>query len=345
MIDTISKGSFTIWEDESCIGDQTESGRHVPDESVFDDSTSSFPQVTPLACNTKPRRNSSYILRSPPQLRPRSISSSYHVPQPSKIIRDGLPPGFPDSYLTRPLPDLPTDGPIDTCVSRPRKSSTSSATPSIAPSLLSYVNNESYAEEDVRYGQAVEVAIDKDHPGVPLTQERTLSTLLNDSARVDVSTPLGASDSSLSNYEVSPMTTDDSKEHDPVLLSPGNYMATTGSTLEKDMGQISSGKETHSPSDIDSPRIKRVDTGALALDLARFPHLKLSESEWIRKTPSPEHVPRRILSPRLGRLWNTLRRNKSRSPVRKIRKDASPHNYSTPELPGPEEKEKRGNWI
>lgn len=352
MTETISKGSFTILEDESCREDNSEHVRQEPDESIFDDSTLSFPHITPV--KSQPRRNSSYILRTPPQLRPR-CASNHKLPQPSKIIRDALPPGFPEAYLSRPLPNLPVpdaprDDPNDTCVPRSRKSSTASGTPSIAPSLLNYVDNVSYVEENIQYGQALEVPIHKDHPGVPLNQEQTISTLVTDSARVDVSTPVGISDTSISNYEVSPLSTGDSKEGDPSLLSPGNYLATTGSTLEKHMA--SPGRQKASPNrepDISnvfqSSGVKRVDTGALALDLSRFPQLQQCEAEWLRQTPSPERIPRRILSPRLGRLWNTLRRHKSRSPLRKVRGESAARNRSTPHLAGPGAKDKHGNWI
>lgn len=348
---TISKGSFNVLEDESCTEDHRNNGCQQPDESIFDDSIESFPRVTPV--KSKQRRNSSYVLRTPPQLRPRS-ASNHNVPQPSKTIRDALPPGFPDAYLSRPLPnlpipDLPRDDPTHTCIPRSRKCSTASATPSIAPSLLSYVDNVSYVEEDVQYGQALEVPISKDHPGVPLNQEQTISTVVSDSARADVSTPVGVSDTSISNYEVSPLSMGDSKDGDPALLSPGNYLE-TGNSLETHLTspgrqETSPNKELDSSGESQSLAVKRVDTGALALDLARFPHLQLCEAEWLRQTPSPERAPRRILSPRLGRLWNTLRRHKSRSPLRKDRGESATRNRSTPQLAGPEARDKNGNWI
>lgn len=215
---------------------------------------------------------------------------------------------------------------------------------------MSYVDNASYMDEDIRYGQALKVRINKDYPGVPLNQEQTISTRVSGSSRVDVSTPVGVSDTSISNYEVSPLTTNDSKEGDMALCLPGNYFATSGSTREKHMTsserpKTSPGKEPVRSSEIQSTGVKRVDTGKLALDLARFPHLQLRESEWLRQTPSPERVPRRILSPRLSRLWNTLRRHKSRSPLRKARGESAMRNRSTPHLPDSEERDKDGNWI
>lgn len=359
VAESISKSSFTILEDDSCLEEQPDPVYQQLDGAVFDDSTSTFTQTTPATGKSKPRRNSCYILRTPPQLRPRS-ATSHNLPQPSKTLRDAVAPGFPNSYLSRPLPDrplpeLPTDGANGVYASRPRKSSTASATPSIAPSLLSYVKNESYLEEAVEYGQGQELPIDKDHPGVPLNEEKVISRSASGSVRVDTATPVdnpSITDTSMSNYEGSPLVTEDSKDNDPTLLSPGNYLATTGSTLEEHMGQLLQDKRASANSVTDSPRgsksplKKRGDTVDLAIDLSRFPHLQLSESEWMRQTPSPQHVPRRILSPKLGRLWNTLRRNKSRSPLRNIRDKTASRNSSTPQLSGPElKKKKNSNWI
>lgn len=365
VVEAISKASFTILEDDSCLEDQLDPIRQDQldpirqecDEAVFDDSISSAAQITSAYGIARPRRNSSYILRTPPQLRPRS-ATSYNVPQPSKNLRDTLPPGFPESYLSRPLPDRPrpeifTDGTNDACVPRSRKSSTASAAPSVAPSLRSYVNNESYLEETVEYGQGLEIPIRKDHPGVALDVETTMSTLVSGSVCIDASVPAeipGVMDTSTSEFEGSPLITEDTKDNSPTLLSPGNYMATTGSTLEshadrREDKQASSDVGTYRPMGIRSPRKKREDTVDLALDLSRFPHLQLSEPVWTRQIPSPQQVPRRILSPRLGRLWNTIRRNKSRSPLRNIRNKAAPHNCSAPQLSSPEVKERNGKWI
>lgn len=352
MVESISKSSFTILEDDSCVEEQLHSVRGDTDESVFEDSTMSGALTIPASCEAKSRRNSSYTLRTPPLLRPRPATSQ-HLPQPSKGLRDAVPPGFPESYMSRPLPDLPVDGPNDAYVPRPRKSSTASATPSIAPSLLSYVQNESYSEETVEYGQGLAIPIAKDHPGVPLNEEQVLSGSVYTSAHAHPSIlmeKLSVADSSMSDCEGSPLTTDDSKEYDPTLLSPHNYIATADIALEEHQGhlvnkQATQGRGSGSPVGTKSPRKKRGDTVDLANDFARFPHLQLSESEWIRRSPSPQQVPRRILSPRLGRLWTTLRRSKSRSPLRNMRSEAASRNHSTPQLPGCEAKERSGNWI
>lgn len=360
IVESISKSSFTILEDSSCIEEQLPSDCHGLDESVFDDSTSSVAQLTPVSGKCRPRRNSCYILRTPPQLRPRS-ATSHNLPQPSKSLRDALTLGFADSYLSRalpelPPPELPTDGPNDTYVPRSRKSSSASAAPSVAPSLLSYVKNTSYMEETVEYGQGLEIPINRDHPGVPVNEDSATTRSVIDSICGDLKDPVdmpSVIDTTMSNQGASLLINEDSKNDDPTMASPGNYMASTGTTLKGHMSQGSEDKQasseegTDSSRDMKSPRIKRGDTMDLAIDLSRFPHLHLSESEWMRQTPSPQRVPRRILSPRLGRLWNTLRRNKSRSPLRNIREPAASRSYSTPQLldSAVEKKRKVGNWI
>lgn len=348
------------------------------DESVFYDSPSND-EIEPFHTgNLKPRRNSTFVLRTPPQLRPRSATSR-NLPQPSKTIRDALPPGVPDTYHQRPLPDrplpeLPTDGPKDSWVPRSRKSSTASAAPSIAQSLLSYVKNGSFLSDTVEYGQAQQVQMDRDHPGVPLNQDNSEKSKETSPPPIDIS---------MSDYEASPGPVDDSKENNLSFLSPGNYLASTGSMLEKHIARLetqsspcghrndSTGghnkssrvKDTADVNDDQySPcgsieRSRSNETSLRArdtvrghnefnVDFSKFPHLQLAESDWIRRTPSPQAVPRRILSPRLGRLWNTLRRTKSRSPLRNI-EDNSSRNYSTPQLhgPRPEVKERHGKWI
>lgn len=334
-------------EQESNVSIQLVAVRPHPDESVFDDSTSGGELDTSTARRAGPRRNGSFVLRTPPELRPQSATSQ-KLPQPSKTLRDALPPGFPESYFQRPLPDrplpeLPTDRPNNSWVPRSRKSSTASAAPSVAPSLLSYVKNESYLDETVEYGQAQEILMDKDHPGVPLNQENS-----NKSKRL---TPPPI-DTSMSDYENSFVVEDEPKDNDSNLLSPGNYMACTGSMLEKHIDRLENSQgspcmRAGRSRGNNSPRSKNASgiNGELNLDFSKFPHLQLSESEWIRRTPSPRAVPRRLLSPRLGRLWNTLRRNKSRSPLRSFQTETAPRNYSTPHLASPEVKERHGNWI
>lgn len=168
--------------------------------------------------------------------------------------------------------------------------------------------------------------MDKEHPGVPLNQES------------DKTTPPPAH-SSPSDYEGLSMTEDDWQKDNPTLLCPGNYMASARSNLEKQTGQLEDDQASPcdtavGPGQSDCPQTKDLSrvNGNLDIDFSRFPHLQLSESEWIGHTSSPQAVPRRMLSPRLGRLWNTLRRNKSRSPLRNLQGREASRNYSSPHL-------------
>lgn len=188
--------------------------------------------------------------------------------------------------------------------------------------------------------------MDKAHPGVPLNQDKVVSTAVP---------TLVTADTSFSDCEGSSLANAESKEDNSMLLSPGNYMASSGSTREMHMALLQDDQDSHrgrttSLGSDDSPRTQGTanTSGDLDINFSKFPHLQLSESEWVRRTPSPEAAPRRILSPRFGRLWNTLRRSKSRSPLRSLRNhrdEAASRNYSTPQLASPEMKERHGHWI
>lgn len=309
--------------------------RPDPDGSVFDDSGSSEEQPGPTEGNSKPRRNSMFVLRTPPQLRPRS-ATSHNLPQPSKTLRDGVPHGVPDSYLQRPLPDRPLpELPIsrlgDSGASRPRKASSASAAPSVTPSLRSYVKDGSFLDESVEYGQAQKVHICKRYTGASPDQDRALPD---------------SNDTSISDYEGSPLAEDDSKKRNSLLLSPGNYLASTGSMLEKHIARLEDNHDSPlggiDRSVVSEKKGAPGSYGEMGIDFSKFPHLQLSESDWVRRTPSPT-TPRGILSPK--RLWNTLRRNKSRSPLRDVYGEAKARNQSTPDLVGQERNERHGNWI
>lgn len=331
-----------LLEQESNVSIRPVAVRKDSDESVFDDSTSSGDSYTFTPKRAKLRRNGSFVLRTPPELRPRSVASQ-NLPQPSKTLRDALSEShFQRPLPDRPLPELPTDGTNESWGPLSRKSSTASAL-SVAPSLLSYVKNESYLDETVEYGQAQEVPMDKEHPGVPLSQEDSDKNMQLTQPPVDTS---------MSDYENTFMAEDDPKHRDLNLLSPGNYMASTGSMLEKHMGRLDNGQGSPSVKTgrswgNSSPRAKDISrvTGELDIDFSKFPHLQLSESEWIRRTPSPQAIPRRLFSPKLGRLWSTFRRNRSRSPLRSLHAEAASRHYSTHRLSSPEVKERHGNWI
>lgn len=340
--ESISDISDTTLEHGSGSNVQFSSIHLDRDESVFSDSVSNSDMNDRAQDIHKPQRNSSYILRTPPQLRPRS-TTSHNLPQPSKTLRDCVPPGCPESILQRPLPDRPlpelpaVELSEDSWIVRSRKSSSASAAPSVATSLLSYVNNDSYLNETVEYGQAQEVRMDKDHPGVPLIQEQVTLAPVN---------------ISVSDHDDASLEETESKNNNPILPSPINHLSTTGRISESTINQHEGSRESsseragNSGGNNDSQKENMAKRNReLAIDFSVSSHLQLAESEWLRRTPSPQEAPRRILSPRLGRLWNTLRRNKSRSPLRNLHNELSSKNFSTSQLTGPEVKERHGNWI
>ncbi|TLS31170.1 hypothetical protein PpBr36_02419 [Pyricularia pennisetigena] len=129
------------------------------DSGLFD-----YTQAHGPATSTVRRRNSfgarNYQLNSPPQLEPPTAGSfSDRIPQPSKRLRDSAACDF---LLRRPLPELPPPdltGDLDPRTSRgsivtSRRSSVSSRAPSITPSLLPYIDGESFVSESFEIGVA-----------------------------------------------------------------------------------------------------------------------------------------------------------------------------------------------
>lgn len=305
--------------------------RPVPDESVFDDeSSSSGDELDPTQLG-KPRKEKIFVLRTPPQLRPGSATCQ-NLPQPSKSLRDGSTEGIPDSYLQRPLPDrplpdLPIGVPNEVC-GPSRKTSAAS----IATSLLSYIKDGSFLDESVEYGHAQEVPIYK-------TDALPAQHYQHDPDDLPVSDYENCLSSDDDDLELKQPQPDSLGKH---IIGSGNRLrhhadfldTKDGSSPEKDAK--TTGLEASKPV---------VNIGDRCIDFSRFPHLQLDEYEWIRQTPSPKASPRRVLSPRLGRLWDTLRRNRSRSPLRQPLCEAPTRNLSIPHLPGQDGNEKYGNWI
>lgn len=315
-----------------------------PGSSIFDDSSSSGNPDESTLQSRKPRRNSSYVLRTPPRLRPLS-ATSHSLPQPSKTFRDGVSPGCAESILQRPLPDrplpeMPAMSPDDNWVGPLRKSSNASAAPSVAPSLLSYAKNESYLNEAVEYGLAQEIYMEKDFLGSPIQQEKT--------AHSHGATFVAGCDESSSTTSREGQGCTGSRSYEKLTIKE-----MLDSPINEGDGEFISSmceKSEACKQDICSPRKSETTRSRdLALDFAKFPHLQLSEPDWKPRTPSPQQAPRRILSPTLGRLWSTLRKSKSRSPLRDVHTHVhtqiAPRNLSTPQLLGPEVKARYGNWI
>lgn len=341
IFDTFSTSTFTdsidLTPDASIDDTPTEKVlvrspvvRPDPDESVFDDDSSSSEGQSNMDHGSKPRKEKGYVLRTPPQLPPGS-GTSHNLPQPSKTLRDGSTDGIPDSYLQRPLPDrplpdLPIGVPTEVC-GPSRKTSTAS----IATSLLSYVKDGSFLDESVEYGYAQEVPVYKAKSDTSTAQKHHQSVL---------------DDQSISDY----LSSEDDLNLDQTQSGPsGRHTARNANRLEEYTDGVDSndGSPPAKHSTTAGPRAGKslVNIGEKYIDFSRFPHLQLDEHEWIRRSPSPKAPPRRVLSPGLGRLWDTLRRNRSRSPLRQPLREAPIRNYSTPHLSGQDGNEKYGNWI
>lgn len=343
IIDTFSTSTFTdsidLTPDASVDGApfeevlvQSPSVLPDPDESVFDDDSGSSEDQSDFQ-RRKPRKEKVFVLRTPPQLRPGS-GTSHNLPQPSKTLRDGSTDGIPDSYLQRPLPDrplpeLPVGVPNEIC-GPSRKTSTAS----IATSLLSYVKDGSFLDESVEYGHAQEV---------PVYKAKSETSPAHDDHQYD------PDDRPVPDYENYLSSKDDLRIHRFQSASPDQYLARNGNGLKNDTNclEINHGSPPAKADKFASPKPSKsfVNIGEKYIDFSRFPHLQLDEHEWISQSPSPEAPPRRVLSPGLGRLWDTLRRNRSRSPLRQPLHEAPTRNYSTPHLSGRDGNEKYGNWI
>lgn len=307
--------------------------RSDPDGSVFDDDSSSGEDQQNSEKRSKPRKEKVFVLRTPPQLRPGS-GTSHNLPQPSKTLRDGSTDGIPDSYLQRPLPDRPlpdlTVGvPDEICVPS-RKTSTAS----IAPSLLSYVKDGSFLDESVEYGCAQEV---------PVYKAKSDASPAHRNHQPD------PDNQSISDYEDYLSSEDDLNVGQAQSGMSDRQTTSNESRLKdcKDCIHSNDGSPPAKDGKFANPKAGRsmVNVGEKYIDFSRFPHLQLDEHEWMSRSPSPKAPPRRVLSPRLGRLWDTLRRNRSRSPLRQPLREAPVRNYSTPHLSGQYGNEKYGNWI
>ena len=161
-----------------------------------------------------------YFLKSPPELFP-AMPSNMGVPQPSKVQRDA----YRESYLQRPLPELPVEE-SSRLSRRSSAASAMSATLSIAPSLLHYADEASLNPEDIEVGiaQVVQVPLSESGPSITQNEEP-------DSA-----------DYSISDYETSPKSAGDSFLGEN--LSPGHYLPMTGSGLERGIALFTSPKSS-----------------------------------------------------------------------------------------------------
>lgn len=270
----------------------------MPDEAVFEGSGQSCVDSDAEDC---PDQGDAYFLKSPPELPP-PLPSTVNITQPSKAVRDG----FRESYLQRPLPDIPLDRPIIRSRQVSAASSVRSTTPSITPSLMSCVYDGSIDGDMVELGLARVVDL------VPFKADDGCES------EIDVDSHIQQlANSSFSDYDISPPSTSDSNSDR--ILSPRSYLPTTGSSFEFDLAQFSSphprqesrlsvvGVATNQtlpcgvfPNFSRPNRMPNPCLGGVAESYARQT-LQLEESRWMSHTPSPnpeQYDMRRPRSPR-----------------------------------------------
>jgi hypothetical protein len=242
----------------------------VDDNSVFDGDASE--DVSAATSGLQPV---GYFLKSPPE-RFNLLSRASGIPQPSKTMRDT----FRESYLLRPLPKLPMEdpAPFGRRASVASARSVASATPSLTPSLIQYVDDGSFEGDDIEIGVAHVVQM----PAAVID-----STEFEDSEKVKVDESV---DCSGSDYETSPPSTkaSASPQENP---SPSRYLPTTGSMLESEYNMVSPKRESVAS---ENPELVN---GSPSIGHYRGSHrsqlttpMQLSESEWMSRSPSPAHA-------------------------------------------------------
>ena len=226
------------------------------DEAVFDSGT--IQRIRP--------KDKHYFLKSPPEIFATSLPD-LRIPQPNKEVRDT----YRDSYLQRPLPGLPMAG-AGFVARRTSTASVASVTPSLTPSLKLCIDESVFDDEGVELGVAQVVWL----PRID-SASSTHSVYGSTSERL--------ADYSVSDYEGSLASTADSCSER--VLSPGNYHPTTGNSFEQYL-ELYTPKR---PSDLSSAAGSRplgLQTSCFSeQDLSRVTNIKLNESEWMSRTPSP----------------------------------------------------------
>ncbi len=289
---SISSGRVGLTRSDTKRGfpfQEADSKRFSFDFESLNDTGLDYSQPSTAALNTESRHcRLSDGWGSPhksPALTPASARTG-RVPEPSKAVRDG----FPQSYLQRPLPELPRPGILKREASARRtghaRNHSTASTVSITPSLWPYAEDPSTGNDTVELGIAKQVEVRRLH-----TPPR--KSVVGNKRRIESpdSTTMTnyLADSSVSEYDVSHLPSEDSRES--LLPSPGNYMATTGSLLERHLSNDSSSPRCQD--DLDGAELRteagEVPGGDAENDFNRRSreYLVMSESEWIRTTPSP----------------------------------------------------------
>ncbi|KAL7625598.1 hypothetical protein AAE478_004818 [Parahypoxylon ruwenzoriense] len=184
----------------------------------------------------------------------------------------------------RPLPELPK-APSN----QASKESLRSSCPSLTPSLKQYVDSGAFEKEEVVLGTAQAILIPSESmQAIEVSNANTYDQ----------------EDGSFSDYAAS--STSSEVSGSPALPSPEGYIATTGSVLERHLDQFDSPIAQSSPKR--KTKIPPSKPESVFADDTQLPEpgtLKLSESEWLRRTPSPL----RRMTKRIERLWNPRQEN------------------------------------
>lgn len=200
-----------------------------------------------------------YFLNSPPERLPSSARGA---------VADDRYEASKRSFIEvqqRPLPDIPSSS-----LRRPTSaSSLRSNCPSLTPSLRHYVESDDFENEEIKVSIAQPMLI---------SSESTQTLEVIDTGSEERM--------SFSDYASSPSSTEAS--HSPKLPSPTSYISTTGSILERHLAQYDSLATMSSPAKVENIPSPTVD-GPISDDRteSRTGVLDLTESEWLRHTPSP----------------------------------------------------------
>ncbi|KAK5627265.1 hypothetical protein RRF57_002980 [Xylaria bambusicola] len=260
----VSKHSFDLQREHSAVTSSSGSSSPPPrrftfgssplESYIFDDDVSltNSLEVGHVKSNTREE----YSLKSPPEFSPPSLRGAS-----SEVNIEALETELSSQIQQRPLPDVPTV--------HPRPTSASSLCPSLTPSLKQYVESEDFENEEIRLSTA--------QPMLITSESMQALELINTGAEEGTS---------FSDYASSPTSTEAS--HSPELPSPAGYIPTTGSVLERQLTQYDSLHLKSSPPKNDDNPSSTTDTTLLNNQIeSRARVLSLTESEWLRQTPSP----------------------------------------------------------
>ncbi|KAK4203913.1 hypothetical protein QBC40DRAFT_314502 [Triangularia verruculosa] len=264
------------------------------DEAVFEDSEEMEPK------NVLRRKPSVYVLNTPPERFQVSTSKAV-LPQPSKALRDC----YRESYLQRPLPELPIHQPPG----RPsRRSSAASAVsavsgaPSITPSLCQHIDDDSFDLDNTEFGMATVAK--------RVRSPESVRQLVTPEAEDEPNVGNGE-EYSISNYEMSPLSTNGSISDSK--LSPGGYLPMTGSNFDNGLAAFTPPhghqhaypvRQYARPPSMSffHPQQEHQNIDQL---ITQQETLTLTEAQWMSRSPSPpqthedRHVDgRRAWSPR-----------------------------------------------